>query len=239
LTVIGSSKTTVYADTTIAPSTTYYYAVLAYDAYGIQSTQSTSLQVATPKQPAPSAPSSLAVQAPAYNSVTLSWTASTSPVGLWGYLVYRGQSPSSLTVIGSSQTAAYIDATAVPSTTYYYAVLACDAYGVQSTQSTPVPVTTPKEPAPSAPSHLAVLAPTHNNVTVSWTASSGPVGLWGYLIYRGKTSSNLTMVGSSKTTAYTDTTAAASTTYYYTVVANDIFGLISAQPVPVSIVTPN
>ena len=239
LSAIGTAQTLTYTDSTAQPFTTYYYSVLADDTFGLASSQSSIVTVATPKEPAPSAPTQLAAPAVAYNSVSLSWTASTSPVGLWGYAVYRGTSPLTLTVIGSSKTTAYTDTTTVPSTTYYYAVLAYDAYGAQSTQSTPVPVTTPREPAPSAPSHLAVQAPAHNNVAVSWTASSGPVGLWGYLIYRGKSSSNLTMVGSSKTTSYTDTTAASSTTYYYSVVANDIYGLISAQPAAVSVVTPN
>ena len=238
---IGTAKTgTTYADTTTAPSTTYYYAVVADDAYGLASAQSSTVTVVTPSEPAPSAPSHLAAQAVAYNNVPLSWSASTSPVGLWGYVVYRGTSPSALTAIASVKAGTtYTDTTTAPSTTYYYGVVADDVYLLTSAQSSTVSAVTPGEPAPSAPSHLTTQAVAYNNVALAWTASTSPVGLWGYVVYRGTSPSTLNSIGSAKTgTTYTDNATAPSTTYYYAVVANDAYGLASAQSSIVTEVTP-
>jgi fibronectin type 3 domain-containing protein len=235
---ISYSYVPAFTDQYASPATTYYYAVIAYDIDGLTSGQSAAVSVTTPQEPAPSAPTQVFAQATAYNQVALSWSASTSVAGIWGYAVYRGISPSALSIIGSSTTLAYTDTTPVPSTTYYYAVLAYDTYGLASAQSSPVSVTTPAEPAPTAPSRLAALVIAYNDVVVSWTASSSPVGLWGYAVYRGMSASALNIIGTSKTTTYTDTTAAPSSTYYYSVVAYDAYGLQSAQPAPVSVTTP-
>lgn len=240
LAAIGESKTTTtYSDTTTAAGTTYYYAVLAYDTYGEASAQSAAMSVTTPKASGPTAPSKLMVQALAYNDVSLSWTASSSSVGIWGYVIYRGASASSLAVIGESRTTTtYTDATTAPSTTYYYAVLAYDNDGNASPQSSVVSVTTPKEPAPSVPTQLGAQALAYNDVVLSWMASTSPVGISTYVVYRGASASTLTAIGTSKTTGYTDTTTAPSTTYYYAVAAEDIYGLASAQTAAIPVVTP-
>ena len=240
LTAIGTSRTTTtYTDSTTSASTTYYYAVVAVDTYGLDSAQSSPVAVATPKEAPPSVPTHLAGVASAYNSVALSWTASTSPVGLWGYVVYRGASPSALTAIGTSRTTTtYTDTTTAPSTTYYYAVLAVDSFGVDSAQTAPVAVTTPKEPPPSTPTISNIQAVAYNDVSLTWTASTSPVGILEYVVYRGTSPTTLTAIGTSKTTSYTDTKTAASTTYYYAIVADDVDGLGSAQSAQASVATP-
>jgi fibronectin type 3 domain-containing protein len=240
LSAIASNKTLTYTDNTARPSSTYSYAVVAEDTFGLASAQSSTVVVVTPAEAAPSSPSQLAAQTIAYNQVALAWTGSSSPVGLWGYVIYRGTSPSTLAAIGVSRTAtAYTDMTTAPSTTYYYAALAYDTYGVPSIQSVSLLVVTPQESAPSAPSQLAAYNLGYNHVNLSWIASTSPVGLWGYVIYRGKSPSTLTAIGISRTTTtYSDTATAPSTTYYYAVVANDTYGLASAQSAQVSVVTP-
>jgi chitodextrinase len=80
-------------------------------------------------------------------SVGLSWGASTDNVGVAGYTVYRNGSP--LGTTGSSATT-YSDTTEAPSTSYSYTVDAFDAAGNHSAQSSPLPVTTPAGPPPSA-----------------------------------------------------------------------------------------
>ena len=76
-------------------------------------------------------------------SVTLAWSPATSgglPVTY--YQVFRGGSPTSLTQIGSSVAASYVDNSLSPATTYYYALKAGDSSGDLSTMSAPIAATT-------------------------------------------------------------------------------------------------
>jgi len=222
----------------VTPSTTYYYAVLAVDSFGVDSAQTAAIPVTTPKEPPPSTPTISNIQALAYNDVSLTWTASTSPVGILEYVVYRGTSPTTLTAIGTSKTTSFADTKTAPITTYYYAIVADDTDGLGSPQSAQASVTTPKEPAPSVPLGLAAPTNTASQVGLSWGVSTSPVGIGGYVIYRGSSPTTLSAIGSSKTTTYTDSTVHASTTYYYSVAAYDVYGLYSAQSSPISVTTP-
>ncbi|QJD83896.1 DUF4832 domain-containing protein [Cohnella herbarum] len=83
--------------------------------------------------------------------------------------------------------------------------------------------------APSAPSNLSVAGKTASSISLSWTAATDNVGVVGYDIYRGGS-----YVGTSTTTAYTDTGLAASTAYSYFVKAKDAANNISAASNTVS-----
>jgi fibronectin type 3 domain-containing protein len=147
---IGSAAATAttFTDGSTQPLTTYYYAVAAYDTYGLYGPNSSTVSVTTPQEPPPTAPGNPAANAIAYNQVAVSWTASTSGSGVGGYTIYRGSSPSSLASIGSAPSAAttYTDNSAQPLTTYYYAVAAYDTYGLYGPKSSSVSVTTPQGP---------------------------------------------------------------------------------------------
>ena len=54
-TAIGTATSTAYTDTTVAPSSTYSYAVDAFDAAGNHSSKSTAITVTTPAAPPPTA----------------------------------------------------------------------------------------------------------------------------------------------------------------------------------------
>ncbi len=143
LTMLGTSATTSYADTRAVPSTTYYYAVAAYDMYGVQSAHSAGVSVTTPPAPPPSIPAGLTALAVSGSQVNLTWAASTSSAGMGGYLVYRGTSASTLTLIAQSLTASYTDTKVLSSTTYYYAIVAYDKWGSRSAPSAAAVITTP------------------------------------------------------------------------------------------------
>ena len=76
----------------------------------------------------PAAPDSLTRTPSALSGqVTLSWSA---VPGATGYNVKRGASPAAaLTTLGTSTTTDYVDATAMPGTTYFYTVTTTDASG--------------------------------------------------------------------------------------------------------------
>ncbi len=79
----------------------------------------------------------------AANTSTLTWPAvttrtdGTALTNLQGYNVYRGTSASTLTKFANvpAPTTTYVDSTPVTGSTYYYAVTAIDANGLESAQS--------------------------------------------------------------------------------------------------------
>ncbi len=93
---------------------------------------------------APSTPGTFAASASSATQVDLSWTASTDNTGVSGYTIYR-DGVTLATVPGTGLT--YSDTTALPNTTYLYAVDAFDPAGNYSAQSAPVSVTTPAMPS--------------------------------------------------------------------------------------------
>ena len=146
------SASTEYTDATVAPETTYFYAVLALsaDGYGAQSSaiSATTPAAPPPAEPPPAEPSGLTAARVGHDSLTLTWEDSQDARITW-YRVMRGPDAGSLSTIetdtGSASTE-YTDATVAPETTYFYAVLAlsADGYGAQSSA---ISVTTPAAPA--------------------------------------------------------------------------------------------
>ncbi len=238
LSMYAGVATNSFADTHVNPSTTYYYAVLAYDAKGNKSALSPTVSAVTPQEPPPSIPANLAAQPASYAQVNLSWSPSTSSTGVSGYLLYRGASAASLSILGTSATTTYADTRAVPSTTYYYAVAAYDTFGVRSALSNAVSATTPPSPPPSVPAGLTAFSVSGSQVNLTWLPSTSSAGIGGYLVYRGTSASALTMIAQSPTASYTDTKVFSSTTYYYAVVAYDKWGSRSAQSAAAVIRTP-
>lgn len=76
-------------------------------------------------------------------SVSLSWTASSSPVS--GYNVYRGAQPGAYSRINPSldTTTTYVDNTVASGSIYYYAATAVNASGQESGYSAPIKVSIP------------------------------------------------------------------------------------------------
>ena len=158
-TVIGSTASTSYSDTTVVGSTTYQYTVSAYDNQPNESAQSSPINVSTPDITPPSTPSGLTGYSVNQNWVNLSWTGSTDTggSGLAGYEILRAGS-----VIGTSATTSYSDQTVAASTQYTYTVRAYDGATNRSASSSPFTITTPNAPdttPPSVPTGLGASAP--------------------------------------------------------------------------------
>ena len=162
---IASVTTAGYVDKPLAPSTTYKYFVVAFDAAANRSTASAEITVITPPAPnlnvnisgqlspgilalpqndifAPSAPTNLSATPSALDavssSVQLSWKASTDNTAVTGYEVFRdGNKVSTVTQPG------YTDPSVASNVTYVYSVKAFDAAGNLSVASSPVSVNPP------------------------------------------------------------------------------------------------
>lgn len=76
---------------------------------------------------------------------------------------------------------------------------------------------------PSTPSNLAPTNVQDDSITIGWTASTDNVGIAGYRISRGLTST-VNVVDSSPTNSYTDNDILANTRYWYAVSAYDTSG---------------
>lgn len=113
----------------------------------------------------PSTPMNLSAPTVTSGAVGLSWSPSTDNVAVAGYDIYRNGS-----LIGTSTSTAFTDATVAPNTTYQYAVAAYDAAGNVSPQSTAISVPTP--PASTNPpviTGVTTSAITSTSATISWT----------------------------------------------------------------------
>ncbi len=138
--LIGTSATTSYSDTTTSGTTSYSYTVAAYDNATNVSGQSTAAGVTTPDTIAPSVPTGLSATAVSATQVNLSWSASSDSggSGLAGYQIYRNGG-----YLTSTSATSYADTSVSGGTTYTYTVTAYDNASNVSGQSTGASATTP------------------------------------------------------------------------------------------------
>jgi fibronectin type 3 domain-containing protein len=217
---IAQTTNTTFTSTSLNPSTTYYFEILAVDT-GRDVSAPAALTVTT--APMPAAPSGVAAAANAATQVTITWSEAIPPNGLpiLFYNVYRGTSSTGLTLLTTRTAPQYIDTGASANTTYYYAVEAVDTGKDVSPMSAIAQVTTP--PMPAAPGNVAPTANAATQVTVTWSETIPPNGLpiLFYNLYRGTSSTGLTLLTARTAPQYVDTGVSANTTYYYAVEAVD------------------
>jgi len=87
--------------------------------------------------------------------------------------------------------------------------------------------------APTTPTNVQGAASSTSQIDLTWTASTDNIGVTAYDIRRDGT-----IVGSTSTSAFSDTGLAASTSYDYTVTARDAAGNASPESTTVTVVTP-
>ena len=112
---------------------------------------------------APTVPTAVVATPIGPSAATVGWTGSSDANGVVGYEISRDD-----VIIGSAGSAqtSYADATALPSTTYQYAVRARDAAGNTSAYSTPAAATTPAGGPPLFQDGFEL-------GLTAWTSSSG------------------------------------------------------------------
>jgi uncharacterized repeat protein (TIGR03806 family) len=216
-TLLATVTGTSYSDTTVGPSTQYFYRVSARDNADNESNRSTALVVTTPVDTTPpSVPTGFTTTSIQSATVALSWNAATDTggSGLRDYRVYR-DSTLLATVTGTT----YTDTTVTPSTQYSYEVSARDNADNESSRSPALAVSTPGDTtAPSVPTGFTTTAIESASVTLAWNAATdtGGSGLQDYRIYRDGT-----LLATVTDTTYEDATVAPSTQYSYEVAARD------------------
>ncbi len=209
-------------------STSYSFRVRAFDILGNAGPYSATA-TATTSAPVITAPSNLAATASSSTQINLGWTAATETGGtISSYLVERcaGAGCTSFAQIGTSTTTTYSDTGLTGSTSYSYRVRATDAASNLGPYSATVTTSTIAA-TPTAPSNLTATAASSTQVNLSWTAATETGGtIASYLVERcaGAGCTSFAQIGTSTTTAYSDSGLTGSTSYSYRVRAKDNAG---------------
>jgi phosphatidylinositol-3-phosphatase len=147
--VSGATDSTYLVDPADAGST-LRVAVTASNAAGSSTAASAPTAVVTAPTPsdtsAPSAPANLSLTATTTSAISLSWSASTDNVGVAGYDVYLNG-----TKVGSTMQTSYSFTGLACGTGYTLGVVAFDAAGNRSSQSTLIGATAACTPSPPPP----------------------------------------------------------------------------------------
>ena len=172
----------------------------------------------------PAAPTNLTAAAPVCNQVNLGWTDNANNED--GFKIDRstdGTNFSQLTTVGANVTS-YSDTTVAATTQYWYKVKAYNGGG-DSAYSNTATVTTPQctGTPPAAPTIRRV---TRGRTNISFTWYDNATDETGYRVYRGLTSTSLTLIATlpANTTSYNSTGLSRRTTYYFKVCAYNTYG---------------
>ena len=231
-TKVGTSTTTSFSDTGLTAATAYSYTVLARDAAGASSAQSTALPVTT----APAGTNSATV----YYKPATGWTTIDIHYGINNVWTTSPGVQMTLACTGwYAKTVSLGDATNFAATFNNgsgtwdnnggknYAL----GTGIVTVSGGVIGSTNPCAgadiKAPTVPAGLTSTGTTATSISLSWTASTDDTAVTGYNVYRSGTK-----VGTSATTSYTDTGLTANTAYSYTVAAFDAANNVSTQSTP-------
>ena len=141
---VTSTPTPGFYDNALTSGATYTYTVAAFDAFQNTSAPSSALKITTINTNPPTAPTNLHVTSSKSDAVSLTWSASTDIGAIAGYHILRGTSPAKLVVIANTGSATtYVDRSASPKTTYYYAVEGFIGTGLTGPASNTASVVTP------------------------------------------------------------------------------------------------
>jgi fibronectin type 3 domain-containing protein len=226
-------NTTTYADTAVAPSTTYVYRLRATNNVGISAW--TNEATATTTNGAPSAPTGLTAGAVAGPKVNLAWTDTSS--NETAFAIFRKLPGGAFVKIATCapNTTTYADTAVEPNTTYVYRLRATNNVGA-SAWTAEVSATTPNGP-PAAPTGLAGTPVSSTLVNLTWADNSN--NEFAFAIFRKAPGGDFVRIAVSvpDATSYADTAVSAGKTYVYRLRATNNLGA-SAWTNEVTVTTP-
>ena len=232
---------TIYVDNGLSRGSTYYYALLAFNAAGIGDYARTSASTSD----VPSAPLGVTASA-TIEGISVQWSAPVTDGGspISGYRIYRGESPSNLFVLAYlSSGFSYSDPDLHPGITFYYAVAAVNSLGEGPLSQTCS--ATANAVAPSPPTNLTVSV-SGNGLSLLWSApaNDGGAEITTYRIYRASGSAPLAQYAECIATSYSDSAVGRGVAYRYAVTAvnaqaegqtsNEANGVLAGAPAAAS-----
>ncbi|NYT12285.1 MAG: choice-of-anchor D domain-containing protein [Methanomassiliicoccales archaeon] len=214
LTSIGDLLT--FVDEGLSNGQIYYYKVSAVNSVGEGPLSNEASAIPATVPTAPQNPQ----VSPGDGYVNLTWDAPSDDGGspVTGYKVYRGTSPGGEVHLATIGDMLFYNNTAVTNDQiYYYLVSAVNSVG-EGPNSSEVSATPSSSPTvPTAPQDLEAERG-DGQITLTWTAPSnnGGATITGYLVYRGTSSGEKTLLASlDNLLTYTDHSVANGQIYYY------------------------
>ena len=217
---IATTADTTYQDTGLSPSTTYTYAVSAYDVMGNETVPSTSASATT--STANRAPEIAMISSITVNegdAITITPTAK-DPDGDALTFSYSGWMTS------DTYTTAYNDAGV-----HVITVTVSDGE-LSDSQDVAIIVNDVDIAPPSIPTNLSATVISESQIELFWNGSTDDAGVTGYIIYRDGT-----LINTTTDTSYQDMGLSPTTLYTYTVSAYDATGNKSRQSLAASAAT--
>jgi endoglucanase Acf2/chitodextrinase len=226
---VGTTSSTSYTNSGLSASTSYTFAVRAYDAAGNESSSSSSVTVTTDSG------SSGGSSGHTISGSNVQFYVNSAPWADVHYIVNGGgQQNIRMTASGSNHSYTLANVASGATVTYRFTI------GNSSGGQTETAWTTftmggssgGDTTAPSTPTNFKSTAQSKNSITLGWSASTDNVAVTGYRIYRGGVS-----VGTSTSTSFVNSGLAAKTSYTFTVRAYDAAGNLSASSSSITVKT--
>ncbi len=226
-TVVPSARS--FLDNPVPKGISLTYQVVARDLAGNTASSAVTTVGVSDSQP-PSTPGSPFAVARTPTSASISWTASTDNLGVFGYQVFRGGFSIAMVPAGST---GFVDTNLAPGSSYSYQVQALDLAGNRSLPSTAVAVAMPADTdPPTPPGGLQTASVTSGSVLLEWGPSSDNLGVLAYQVVRDGV-----RVATVAGVSCLDTGVAPGGHYQYQVVALDAAGN-STPGAPLAVSTP-
>ncbi len=209
--LLGTTTSTSYVNTSAAAGITYYYKVCAVNSAGTSAYSN--IVSGRAKAAIPAAPHVTIGTSSASGKPQLTWAAVD---GAAKYEIYRStQQSTGFTLLGTTTSTNYVNTGAAVGKTYYYKVRALNVDGAAGAYSSTVSGAA-KAVAPAAPT-VTMTYSDGGKPKLTWSAVSGATS---YRVYRSESrGTGYSLLGTTTSTSYVNTGAAAGKTYYYRVKA--------------------
>ena len=209
--LLGTTTSTSYVNTSAAAGKTYYYKVCAVNSAGTSAYSN--IVSGRAKAAIPAAPRVTIGNSSASGKPQLTWAAVD---GAAKYEIYRStQQSTGFTLLGTTTSTNYVNTGAAVGKTYYYKVRALNVDGAAGAYSSTVSGAA-KAVAPAAPTVTMVYSDS-GKPKLTWSAVSGATS---YRVYRSESrGTGYSLLGTTTSTSYVNTGAAVGKTYYYRVKA--------------------
>ena len=209
--LLGTTTSTSYVNTSAAAGITYYYKVCAVNSAGTSAYSN--IVSGRAKAAIPAAPRVTIGNSSASGKPQLTWAAVD---GAAKYEIYRStQQSTGFTLLGTTTSTSYVNTGAAVGKTYYYKVRALNVDGAAGAYSSTVSGAA-KAVAPAAPT-VTMTYSDGGKPKLTWSAVSGATS---YRVYRSESrGTGYSLLGTTTSTSYVNTGAAVGKTYYYRVKA--------------------
>ena len=209
--LLGTTTSTSYVNTSAAAGITYYYKVCAVNSAGTSAYSN--IVSGRAKAAIPAAPRVTIGNSSASGKPQLTWAAVD---GAAKYEIYRStQQSTGFTLLGTTTSTNYVNTGAAVGKTYYYKVRALNVDGAAGAYSSTVSGAA-KAVAPAAPT-VTMTYSDGGKPKLTWSAVSGAAS---YRVYRSESrGTGYSLLGTTTSTSYVNTGAAVGKTYYYRVKA--------------------